>query len=59
METVLGVFLLMMPLLDMGVAGIEAGALVPVISLMRHWGYGAILGWLVPVHVMESRRQLA
>lgn len=45
-ETVFGVWLFMMPLLDMGVAGMKLSALVPVMSLARHWGYGLVLAWL-------------
>lgn len=48
-ETVFGVWLFMMPMLDMGLAGLKVGALVPVMSLLRHWGYGAVLAWLYPL----------
>jgi hypothetical protein len=48
-ETVFGVWLFMLPLLDLGVAGVNASAMFPVITLVRHWGYGAVLGWLAPV----------
>lgn len=48
-ETVFGVWLFMLPLLDLGVAGVRLGALVPVITLLRHWGYGLVLAWLIPV----------
>lgn len=47
-QTVFGVWLFMMPLLDMGVAGIKVSAMVPVVSLIRHWGFGLVLGWLCP-----------
>lgn len=48
-ETVFGVWLFMLPLLDLGVAGLKLGPLVPVITLLRHWGYGLVLAWLIPV----------
>lgn len=37
-ETVFGVWLFMMPLLGMGPAGLGVSAMVPVMSLARHWG---------------------
>jgi hypothetical protein len=46
-ETVFGVWLFMLPLLGLGVAGLAASPLLPVITLARHWGYGLILAWLV------------
>src|SRR3970282_1163877 len=46
-ETVFGVWLFMLPLLGLGVAGLAARPLLPVITLARHWGYGLILAWLV------------
>lgn len=48
-QTVFGVWLFMMPLLGMGVAGLAIGPLVPVFSLIRHWGYGATLALLYPL----------
>lgn len=55
-ETVFGVWLFMMPLLDMGVAGVKVSALVPLMSLVRHWGYGAALAWLYPLRDIPSGR---
>lgn len=46
-ETVFGVWLFMLPLLGLGIAGLAASPLLPVITLARHWGYGLILAWLV------------
>lgn len=48
-ETIFGVWLFMFPLLGMGVAGLSVSAMVPVMSLIRHWGYGAALAWLYPL----------
>jgi len=42
-QTVMGVFLFMFPLLDLGVAGLKAGAMMPVISLARHLLYALTL----------------
>ena len=53
-ETVFGVWLFMMPLLDMGVAGIKVSTLVPLMSLVRHWGYGLALAWLYPLREVAS-----
>ena len=47
-ETVLGVWLFMLPLAGAGVAGLGLGATVPLIVLARHWGYGLTLAWLYP-----------
>jgi hypothetical protein len=49
-QTVFGVWLFMMPLLDMGVAGLQSpmGMMAPVGSLLRHWGYGLVLAFFVP-----------
>jgi hypothetical protein len=48
-QTVFGVWLFMNPLLDMGIAGLKAGLMAPVISLIRHWVFGLILACLYPV----------
>jgi hypothetical protein len=42
-QTVLGVFLFMFPLLDLGIAGTKAGAMMPVIALARHLIYALTL----------------
>jgi hypothetical protein len=34
----------MMPLLDMGALGLKMGAAMPVMSLLRHWVYGIVVG---------------
>src|SRR3972149_9238031 len=46
-ETVFGVWLFMLPLLGLGVAGLAASPLLPVITLARHRGHALILAWLV------------
>jgi hypothetical protein len=47
----------MNPLLDMGVAGLKAGLMAPVVSLIRHWAFGLTLAFLYPVAdaVSEAR----
>jgi hypothetical protein len=44
LQTIFGVWLFMMPLLGMGALGLTMGAAVPVISLLRHWAYGIVVG---------------
>lgn len=48
-QTVVGVYLFMMPLLGMGIFGHKAGLAVPVIALVRHWAYAIALARLYPV----------
>lgn len=48
-QTIFGVWLFMLPLLGAGVAGVNMGPLVPVITLVRHWAYGLVLAWLYPL----------
>lgn len=55
-ETVLGVYLFMFPLLGAGFAGLELGIAVPVISLIRHAAFGVALGALYPVSSTPSPR---
>ena len=43
-QTVLGVWLFMFPLVGAGPLGLKLGALVPVISLARHWVFALVLG---------------
>ena len=47
-QTIFGVWFFMLPLLGMGVAGWQVSALLPVIILVRHWGFGLVLAWLIP-----------
>jgi hypothetical protein len=43
-QTVFGVWLFMMPLAGMGALGLGMGAMFPVMILVRHWFYAAVLG---------------
>jgi len=58
-QTVLGVWLFMMPLLGAGVLGLGASAAFPVISLVRHWAYGLALGAFYPVDDAKFEQALA
>jgi len=58
-QTVFGVWLFMMPLLGMGVAGLGMSAMVPVMTLVRHWGYGLALAWLYPLSQSDPSSQAA
>ena len=48
-QTIFGVWLFMLPLLDAGVAGRKMGTMVPVITMARHWAYGLTFAWLYPL----------
>ncbi len=54
-QTVFGAWLFMLPLLDAGIAGLKISAMMPVLTLVRHWGYGLVLAWLVPVANLATR----
>lgn len=45
-QTILGVWLFMMPMLGMGIAGAESpmGVMMGAMSLVQHWFFGATLG---------------
>ena len=53
-QTVLGVWLFMLPLLGAGIAGIDANPLLPVISLSRHLLYAVPLIIILRTEVAES-----
>jgi hypothetical protein len=44
LQTVFGVWLFMMPIMGMGALGLKMGAMMPVMTLIRHWAYGAVMG---------------
>ena len=52
-HTVFGVWLFMLPILGMGVAGLGMSPMMPVITLLRHWAYGLVLASLVPIHAAQ------
>ena len=45
-QTVLGVWLFMMPMMGMGIAGVESpmGIMLGLGSLVRHWAFGVVAG---------------
>lgn len=44
-ETIIGVWMLVLPLLGAGFAGIAAaGAILPIVTMTRHIAYGLVLG---------------
>ncbi len=49
-QTVFGVWLFMLPLLDMGIAGLGVSAMIPVITLARHWAYAGALELVLRAH---------
>lgn len=55
-QTVFGVWLFLNPLLGLGIAGLKAGPMAPVVSLVRHLAFGLVLAWLYPV---STERELS
>lgn len=48
-EEIFGVWLFLNPILGMGVAGLKAGPMVPIISLAKHLVFGLVLAFLYRV----------
>ena len=48
-QTVLGVWLFMLPLLGAGIAGIDLNKLLPVITLVRHFAYAIPFIFLIQI----------
>ena len=46
-QTVFGVWLFMLQLLVAGIAGINMGPMIPLITLLRHWAFGIVLFTLI------------
>ncbi len=42
-HTIFGVWLFMLPLLDMGIAGLGVSAMIPIITMARHWAYAGAM----------------
>lgn len=49
LQTIFGIWFFMFPLLDMGAMGLEMGAMMPVMALVRHWMFAIAVGILYPV----------
>jgi hypothetical protein len=58
-ETVALVWFFMFPLLGAGIAGLAAGAMMPVISLLRHVVYGIPLAFLIKEKANEPAAKFA
>jgi hypothetical protein len=61
-QTIMGVWLFMMPMMGMGIAGIESpmGIMLGLLSLVRHWAFGIVAGLvyaqLVPRMAGQTKR---
>jgi hypothetical protein len=53
-QEVFGVWLFLNPLLGMGIAGVKAGPMTPVISTVKHLAFGLIMAWVYPVATTSS-----
>lgn len=53
-QQIFGIWLFLNPLLGMGIMGLKAGPLTPVISLVRHLAVGLVIAWLYPVTVERA-----
>ena len=51
-HTVFGVWLFMLPLLDMGIAGLGVSAMIPAITLARHLAYAGAM--MVTLQVLSA-----
>jgi hypothetical protein len=49
LQTIFGIWFFMFPLLDMGAMGLQAGTLMPLMTLITHWTYGLIVGLTYPI----------
>ncbi len=56
-QTILGVWLFMLPLLGAGIAGIAMSKMMPVITLARHFAFAIPLILLIPVAIRTSKRE--
>lgn len=54
-QTIGGVWLFMLPLLDMGIAGLSVSAMIPVITMARHWAFGAALIAFIEVRANSAK----
>ena len=55
-QTVLGVWLFMLPLLGAGIAGLNLNSLMPVITLVRHFAFALPLFLLLPVAISGTSK---
>ena len=57
-QTVMGVWLFMLPLLGAGIAGLDMNKLMPLITLARHFAFAAPFILLIPVAGIKERQPL-
>jgi hypothetical protein len=55
-QTITGVWFFMLPLLGLGVMGLNAGIAIPVIGLIRHWAFGLVVAWAYPLEAEVKDR---
>ena len=53
-QQIFGIWLFLNPLLGLGIMGLKAGPMTPVISLIRHLAFGLVIAWLYPVTVKSA-----
>jgi hypothetical protein len=58
-QTLFGVYLFMMPMLGLGVFGLEVGVLLPVFSMLRHWAYALVVEAVYPAQTRTAVTPLA
>jgi len=56
-ETIALVWFFMLPMLGAGIAGLNQGAMTPVVTLLRHVAFAIPLIFLVPVPTLDSSEQ--
>jgi hypothetical protein len=53
-QQVFGVWLFLNPILGMGIAGLKAGPMAAVVSLVKHVAFALIIAWLYPVAPVDA-----
>ncbi len=53
-QTIMGVWLFMLPLLGAGIAGLDMNKLMPLITLARHFAFAAPLIFLIPIALQDQ-----
>ncbi len=48
-QQIFGIWLFLNPILGMGIMGLTAGPMTPVISLAKHLAFGLVIAWYYPV----------
>lgn len=58
-QTVFGVWLFMLPLAGAGALGLKMGAMMPMMSLIRHWVFAVVVALLLPAKEPVGQGQAA